>query len=88
MKSIDIIALQAVARSENPEGHIVLGGDNVLPLVDIGLTDLPKSGCAMAHPAHPGTTGLPLEGLYFELFMILFPKLQIGFVSIQTFILR
>ena len=25
-------------------GHIVLGGDNVLPLVEIGLTDLPKSG--------------------------------------------
>jgi len=32
------------------------------PLVEIGLTDLPKSGCAMAHP---GTTGLSevLEGL-------------------------
>ena len=28
------------------------------PLVEIGLTDLPKSGCAMAHPAHPGMTGL------------------------------
>ena len=28
------------------------------PLVEIGLTDLPKSGCAMAQPAHPGTTGL------------------------------
>ena len=27
-------------------------------LVEIGLTDLPKSGCAMAHPAHPGTTAL------------------------------
>ena len=31
---------------------------NLSPLVEIGLTDLPKSGCAMAHPAHPGTTGL------------------------------
>ena len=28
------------------------------PWVEIGLTDLPKSGCAMAHPAHPGATGL------------------------------
>ena len=28
------------------------------PLLEIGLTDLPKSGCAMAHPAHPETTGL------------------------------
>ena len=35
-----------------------LGGHNLSPLVEIGLTDLPKSGCAMAHPAHPGTTGL------------------------------
>ena len=34
---------RAVARSENPGGHIVLGGDNVHPLVEIGLTDLPKS---------------------------------------------
>ena len=29
-------------------GHIVLGGDNVTPLVEIGLTDLPKSGGARA----------------------------------------
>ena len=26
------------------------------PLVEIGLTDLPKSGCAMAPPAPPGNT--------------------------------
>jgi hypothetical protein len=25
-------------------GHVVLGGDNVPPLVEIGLTDLPKTG--------------------------------------------
>ena len=31
---------RAVARSENPGGLIVLGGDNVPPLVEIGLTDL------------------------------------------------
>ena len=24
----------------------------------LGLTDLPKSGCAIAHLAHPGKTGL------------------------------
>ena len=36
---------RAVARSENPEGLVVLGGDNVpSPLVEIGLTDLPKTG--------------------------------------------
>ena len=34
----------AVSRSENPGGLVVLGGDNVLPLVEIGLTDLPKTG--------------------------------------------
>ena len=35
---------RAVARSENPGGLVVLGGDNVSPLVEIGLTDPPKSG--------------------------------------------
>ena len=38
------ITCRAVARSENPGGHIVLGGDNVPPLVEIGLSDLSKSG--------------------------------------------
>ena len=32
--------LRAVARSENPKGLVVLGGDNVSPLVEKGLTDL------------------------------------------------
>ena len=44
---------RAVARSENPGGHVILGGDNVPPMVDIGLTDLPKSG-----RAPPLATGL------------------------------
>ena len=34
---------RAVARYENLGGHIVLGGDNVPPLVEIGLTDLTKN---------------------------------------------
>ena len=34
-------------------GLVVLGGDNVSPLVEIGLTDLPKSGGAAAPPALP-----------------------------------
>ena len=50
--------IRAVARSENLGGHIVLGGDNVPPLVEIGLTDLPKSGGARAPPAPPLATGL------------------------------
>ena len=38
------IISRAVARSENPGGHVLLGGDNMPPLVEMGLTDLPKSG--------------------------------------------
>ena len=49
---------RAVARSENPGGHVILGGDNVPPLVEIGLTDLPKSGGARARPAPPLALGL------------------------------
>ena len=49
---------RAVARSENLGGHIVLGGDNVPPLVEIELTDLKKSGAARAPPAPPLATGL------------------------------
>ena len=41
------------ARVKNPGGQVVLGGDNVSPLVEIGLTDLPKSGEAAAPPAPP-----------------------------------
>ena len=43
---------RAVARSENPRGLVVLGGENVPPLlVDIGLADLSKNGGALAPPA-------------------------------------
>ena len=42
---------RAVARSENPGGLVVMGGDNVPPLVEIRLTDLPKTGGALAFPA-------------------------------------
>ena len=49
---------RAVARSENPGGHVVLGGDNVPSLVEIGLADLPKSGGARSPPAPPLATGL------------------------------
>ena len=37
---------------------VLFGGHNLPPLVEIGLTDLPKFGGAMAPPAPPGTTGL------------------------------
>ena len=49
---------RAVGRSDNPGVPVLFGGHNRPPLVEIGLTDLPKSGGAMALPAPPGTTGL------------------------------
>ena len=52
--------VRAVARSENPGGLVVLGGDNVSPLVEIGLTDLPKTGGALVPPAPPLATALLL----------------------------
>ena len=45
---------RAVRRSENPAVPVLFGGHN-LPLVEKGLTDLPKSRGAMAPP---GTTPL------------------------------
>ena len=54
---------RAVARSENLGGHIVLGGDNVPPLVEIGLTDLTKSGGARAPLAPPLATGLKYRSI-------------------------
>ena len=36
--------IQACSKGQKSGGHIVLGGDNVPPLNEIGLTDLPKSG--------------------------------------------
>ena len=40
---------RAVARSENPGGLVVLGEENVPLLVEIGLTDLPKTGGKGGH---------------------------------------
>ena len=50
--------IRAVARSENPGGLVVIGGDNVPPLMEIGLTDLPKTGELKPHPAPPLATAL------------------------------
>ena len=49
---------RAVGRSKNPGMPVSFGGHNLFPLVEIGLTDLPKYGGAMAFPAPQGTTGL------------------------------
>jgi hypothetical protein len=44
---------QGCTKGQKSGGQVVLGGDNVSPLVEIGLTDLPKSGGAAAPPASP-----------------------------------
>ena len=45
-----LCVFRAIAGSEIFGGLVVLGGDNVSPLVEIGLTDLPKTGGAKAPP--------------------------------------
>ena len=69
----------AVRMSENPGVQVLFGDYNLSPLVEIGLTNLPKSGGAMAaSPAPPGKTGLnqvksKIEACYSEL--TLFPHI-------------
>ena len=53
------IARRAVARSENPWGLVVLGGENVPPLVEIGLTDLPKTVGGEPEPPSPPACDSP-----------------------------
>ena len=43
-----IAHIRDVGRSENPGVAVLYGGHNMPPLVEIGLTDMPKSGSAMA----------------------------------------
>ena len=49
---------RAVGRSENSGVPVLFRRHNLPPLVEIGLTDRPKIGGAMAPLAPPGTTGL------------------------------
>ena len=49
---------RAVRRSENPNVPVVIRWVLSVPLVEIGLTDVPKSGGAMAPPVPAGTTPL------------------------------
>ena len=56
----DICNNRHAARVKNLWGQVVLCGDNVSPLVEIGLTDPPKSGGAAAPSWH-----MPDFALYF-----------------------
>ena len=64
-------------------GVPVLFGEHNLPtLVEIGLTDLPKFGAAMAPSAPPGTTGLHT---YLLLLSLLYRPLHMyDFFSIKS----
>ena len=57
------ILCRHVARSENLGGRVVLGGDNVPPLVEIGLTDLPKTGGGVRPPCLP-PSNMPVPSFY------------------------
>ena len=58
---MEFIPVRAVGRSENPGVPVLFSGHKLPPLVEIGLTDLPKFGGAMAPPAPPETTGLAVK---------------------------
>ena len=45
---------RAVGRSENPGVPVLFDGHNLSPVIEIGVTDLPKFGGAIATPP-PGT---------------------------------
>ena len=61
MKWIDVPSQEdqgTLNKAENPWVPGLFGGHNLSPLVEKGLTNLPKSGDAMAPPAPPGTKPL------------------------------
>ena len=50
---IKTVNTRAVRRSENPGVPVLFVGHNLLPLVEIVLTDLPKSGGAITRDDRP-----------------------------------
>ena len=57
-------ALRAVRRSEYPGVPILAGGHNLTPLVEIGLTYLPKNGgCTPSWDDRPAKVGVDLPVL-------------------------
>ena len=57
-KILEIDISRAVGRPENPWVPVLCGGNNLLPLVEIRLTDLSKSEGGHGTPAPRGTTCL------------------------------
>ena len=72
---------RAIERSENPGVPVLLDGHNLPPFVEIGLTDLPKSGGAPS-----GTTGLEVSLAWrtiFWIFGVIFVFLTIIFAILD-----
>jgi hypothetical protein len=59
------VEVRAIGRSENPGVPVLHGGHNLPPFVEIGLTDLPKTGSAPL-----GTTGLEVSLAWRTIFWI------------------
>ena len=62
------VSIRVVGRSENTGVPVVLWWHNLPLLVEIGLTDLPKSGGAMAPQAPQGTTPLLFPSVKKEMY--------------------
>ena len=62
------VVSRAVGRSENPGVPVLFGGHNLPPLIEIGLTDLTKSGGDMATPV-PGIPRDDTPAMYFHQLM-------------------
>ena len=56
------ILFRAVGRFENPWVPVLFGGYNLPRLVEIGLTDLQKSGGAMPWPPGTSRDDIPVAG--------------------------
>ena len=57
-KTVSSTLLRGVGSYLKLGGQVVMWGHNLPPLVDVGLTDLPKPWWAISHSAHPSPTPL------------------------------
>ena len=57
--------VQGLGKCENPGVPVLFGRHNLPPLVEIGLTDLPKSGGAMTQERTKGLYKHGFFGYYF-----------------------
>ena len=65
---------RVIGKSENSGVTVLFGGHNLPTLVEIGLTDLPKSGDAMA-PLAPPMDDTPVIQIVFSYILRIYPLL-------------